>query len=150
MKIKLSVSSESYDKIKNELLERGIEIDDSAELVLSEVGKYSNYIAVRDASEQKKLHISTDDIIYIEAFGHTVEVHTEKQVYQTSDRLYQLCCTLDPARFLRISNSVIIARDKVKQINPTFSMKFVLVMSNNHKVDVTRSYYNIFKDYFGI
>ncbi len=29
-------------------------------------------------------------------------------------------------------------------------MKFVLAMANSRKVDVTRSYYYIFKEYFGI
>ena len=57
---------------------------------------------------------------------------------------------LDPDQFLRISNSVVIARNKVKSISPTLSMKFILTMQNGKKVDVTRSYYYIFKEYFGI
>lgn len=51
---------------------------------------------------------------------------------------------------MRISNSVVIAKDKVTSISPTFSMKFVLTMANGQKVDVTRSYYYLFKESFGI
>ncbi|MBO4419873.1 MAG: LytTR family transcriptional regulator [Oscillospiraceae bacterium] len=71
-------------------------------------------------------------------------------VYQTADRLYQLCLLLDPKQFLRISNSVIIQRRHVKKIIPTMSMKFVLALADGSKVDVTRSYYNNFKSFFGI
>jgi len=46
--------------------------------------------------------------------------------------------------------TVIIAKANVKQIATTLSMKFILTMSNGKKVDVTRNYYYIFKESFGI
>ncbi len=150
MKIKLSVSDENYEEIEKFFLEKGIEIDDNASFVLTEQDKYVSHLAVREPEENKKLHISTEEILYIESYGHTVEVHTIDKTYQTTDRLYQLCYILDPTKFLRISSSVIIARNKVKEIKPTFSMKFILVMINGDRVDVTRSYYNIFKEFFRI
>lgn len=79
-----------------------------------------------------------------------MEVHTKNKTYQAMDRLYRIVNMLDPDKFLRISNSVVIARDKVKKITPTLSMKFILTMIDGRNVDVTRSYYYIFKDYFGI
>jgi len=66
------------------------------------------------------------------------------------DRLYKIVNLLNPEKFLRISNSVVISKDKVKKISTTLSMKFILTMINGKKVDVTRSYYYIFKDSFGI
>jgi len=91
-----------------------------------------------------------EDIVYIESFGHAVEVQTPEKRYQATDRLYRIFSLLDPAKFLRISNSVIIAGNKVKRITPTLSSKFILTMINGKTVDVTRSYYYIFKEYFGI
>ncbi len=150
MKIKLAVSDESYGEIKEFLESKGIEIDNNASLLLTETDRYINHLTVRDSENSSKLYISVEDIIYIESFGHTVEVHTAEGTYLSGERLYQLCGILNPQSFVRISNSVIIARNKVKEITPAFSMKFTLKMANGDKVYVTRSYYNIFKEYFGI
>lgn len=150
MKIKLAVSDESYEEIKKFLEGKGIEIDNNASFLLIETDRYISHLTVRDSGNSSKLYISVEDIIYIESFGHTVEVHTLDGTYLSGERLYQLCCILNPQSFVRISNSVIIARNKVKQIIPAFSMKFTLEMVNGDKVYVTRSYYNIFKEFFGI
>lgn len=150
MKIRLAVGDEDYDKIAEYLIAHGIEIDDEAEFVLTQKGKYASHIAARDPGTGERLHISTGEIIYIESYGHTVEVHTGSGVFETSDRLYQLMALLDPDKFIRVSNSVIISKRRVKRINPALSMKFTLIMSDGAKVDVTRSYYNAFKDAFNI
>lgn len=150
MKIKLAVSDESYEEVSRFLAEKGIELDDEADFILTQRDKYVSHISVRDPRTGGRSHLAVDEIVFIETFGHTVEIHTERETFQTADRLYQLAAVLDPEQFLRISNSVIIAKRKVRQINPAFSMKFVLIMTNGARVDVTRSYYNIFKDAFHI
>lgn len=150
MKIKLSVSSSRYKEIEKDLRSRGIEIDDDAELILTEKDGYISSITVRSEENSEYVRLSTDDIIFIETFGHKVVVHSKEERYFASERLYQLCGMLNPEKFLRISNSVLIATDKVKKIKPTFSMKYILTMSNGTNVDVTRSYYNLFRDYYHI
>lgn len=150
MEIKLAVSNERYEEIKNALLDRGITVSDSAELVLYEADRYTDNLIVKGQEDSARYVVPANEIIIIESFGHTVEVHTKSGTYRSCDRLYQLANLLDPDKFLRISNSVIIAKDKVKQITPSLSMKFSLTMENGKKVDVTRSYYYIFKEAFGI
>lgn len=150
MKVKLVVSKERYDEIKKHLAEHGIEIDDNSDLVLSENNRFPDNLIVRDMEKNERVVLSVDDIVYIETYGHTVEVHTRDKTYYAMDRLYKIVNQLDPDVFLRISNSVVISKDKVKQISTTLSMKFILTMVNDKKVDVTRSYYYIFKDSFGI
>ena len=150
MKIKLAVSKQRYNEVEATLTQCGLEIDDNADFTLSENNRYLDRLLVRDTFSEDRVFLSVDDIILIEAFGHTIEVQTQDKSYQISDRLYKVLDMLDPDKFLRISNSVIIARSKVRSISPTLSMKFILTMQNGKKVDVTRSYYYIFKDYFGI
>lgn len=150
MKIRLAVGDEDYEEIASYLRAHGIEIDDDAELVLTQKDKYASHLSARDPQTGERLHISVAEIVYIESFGHTVEIHTRDAVLETTDRLYQLTALLDPGRFLRVSNSVIIAKRCVKRINPALSMKFTLIMSDGSRIDVTRSYYNIFKDAFNI
>ena len=150
MKVKLTVSEERYEEIKAALEKHGIQIDDNADVVLSERDKFVNSIYVKEIHSNERVVLPVSDIVYIETFGHTVEVHTQDQTYQAFDRLYQINDMLDPNMFLRISNSVVIKSDKIKRIAPTLSMKFILTMENDRKVDVTRSYYYIFKEYFAI
>ncbi len=150
MKVKLAVSDERYDEIKQMLIKHGIEIDDTADLVLSESNRFLGNLTVKDIATSERVILPVEDIAYIETYGHSVEVHTKDKTYQGMDRLYKIVNMLDPEKFLRISNSVVIAIDKVKKISPTFSMKFILTMSDDKTVDVTRSYYYIFKEYFDI
>ena len=45
---------------------------------------------------------------------------------------------------------MIIARRHVKKIRPALSMKFILTLSDGTVVDVTRSYYSAFREFFNI
>lgn len=149
MKIRLAVSEERWAELAEALTRAGFELDDGAELVLLENDRFPTHLAVRNEAGER-VHLAVEEIVYIESWGHTVTVHGADGSYQSADRLYQLCLLLDPKRFLRISNSVIIQRNKVKKILPSLSMKFVLVMADGARVDVTRTYYNSFKEFFGI
>jgi len=150
LKIRLAVKTEHYEEIKSKLLSAGIEIDDNADLILSEKDQFVNYLPVKEQETNDRLKISVEDIVYIETCGRDVLVHTEEAIYQAVDRIYQLCNMLNTEEFLRVSNSVIVSKKKVRKIKPSFSMKFILTMSDGSQVDVTRSYYNIFREALGI
>ena len=154
MKIKLSVSEERYEEVASELTSAGIELDEEADLLLTEREKHLRYLQARPAGREtdpsEKEHIPAGNIISIEAFGHNLEIRTTSGLYRQNDRLYRLQELLDPACFFRISNSTIINRRHIKKISPTFSMKFTLTMSDGSRADVTRSYYNSFKQFLGI
>lgn len=148
MKIKLSVSEECYGEIRQFLTEKGIELDEDAEFELIQRDKFISYLSVKEPETGKKLRLSTDEIVSIESYGHIVEVHTLHAIYTTADRLYQLVSLLDPDRFIRVNKSVIVSKNKIKKIKSGLSMKFTLIMCNDQHFDVTRSYYNSFKEAF--
>ena len=150
IRIKLLVSEARYDEIERELVSKGFVIDEDADLILTEKDLFVNHLIVRTNHDNERIRISTDEIIVVESFGHDIVLHTAQGQFKTGERLYQLERLLNPEHFLRVSNSVIIAKSKIKRINPTLSSKFVLTMSNGQNVDVTRSYYGIFKDRLGI
>ena len=77
-------------------------------------------------------------------------LHTKDGVYVTKERLKTLERMLDPDDFLRVSNSSIVSIKNIRRIEASILQKFILHMSNGDKVDVTRSYYYIFKDRFNI
>ena len=149
MKFRISVSEEEYADVKEYLESHGIEIGEDAEYTVTGASPYASFLSVRTA-ERDRLKISADDVIYIEAFGKEVEIHTLTATYYSQDRMYTLEAMLDPKTFLRISKSVIISAKHVRKIHPSLSMKYILTMSNGTLVDVTRSHYSDFRRFFNI
>ena len=149
MKIRISVSKEKYDEIREYLESHGIEVSEDSEYLLSELTGYPSFLSVRNWKKEK-LSLAVEEVVFIEAFGKEIEVHTLEGTYFAQDRIYQLELLLDPKEFIRVSKSVIISRKQVKKIRPTLSMKFVLTMADGTLVDVTRSYYSEFRRFFNI
>ena len=146
MKLKVMLSSD--DPIMEELRKLNIEIDDRSEYVLTKREMDLNYLPAKN--DEQTFYISIDDIIFIESLGHDVMLHTKDGVYVTKERLKTLERMLDPDDFLRVSNSSIVSIKNIRRIEASILQKFILHMSNGDKVDVTRSYYYIFKDRFNI
>ncbi|MBR5178768.1 MAG: LytTR family transcriptional regulator [Lachnospiraceae bacterium] len=149
MKVRLSVSDTIYEQTKKELLEHGIEIDDGSELELIERQGQTEYLNVKNEVGDR-LKIRVDEIVFIESFGRNMDVHTEKEVYRASERMYILEKELAGRGFIRVSNSCIVARKKIKRIKPSITMKYVLEMTDKSLVDVTRGYYYSFKEKLGV
>lgn len=148
MKIKLEVSEERFKEVERELLAMGFVIADDAQYILTEKNRYSEYISCKN--QDISCHVPVSEIVFIESMGHDIFVHTVNESYKCSERLWQLEKSLNPTHFIRISNSVIVAREHIKGIKTALSQKFIITLSNGTKVDVTRSYYYIFKSKFGI
>lgn len=149
MKIRISVSEEKYDLVKDYLARHEVEVGEDGEYVLTEATKYPAFLNVRD-DKKERMRLSVDEVIYVEAFGKDVEIYTSQGTYYAGDRMYQLEELLDPQEFLRVSKSVIISRKHVKKIRASLSMKYVLTLTNGVLVDVTRSYYGDFRRFFQI
>jgi len=149
MKIRISVSEEKYDLVKEYLAGHGVEVGEDGEYVITEASRYPAFLIVRD-DKRERLRLSVDEVIYVEAFGKEIEIHAQQGTYYALDRMYQLEELLDPQEFLRISKSVIISKKHVKKIRASLSMKYVLTLSNGTLVDVTRSYYGDFRKFFNI
>ena len=149
MKVRLSVSDKIYEQTKSELLDHGIDIDDDSELELIERLGATDYLNVKNEVGDR-LKIKVEEIVYIESFGRNMDVHTEKEVFRASERMYILEKELAGRGFLRVSNSCIVSQKKIKRIKPSITMKYVLEMSDSSLVDVTRGYYYTFKEKLGI
>lgn len=150
MKIRLAISDDKLDEVRHFFEEKGIEIDDDSEYVLTMREGHVGHLSARNMKTGDKVYIATDDILYIESYGHQIEITTDNGTFSSTDPLCQLIVILDPKKFTRISKSVIIAKNKVKQIRPSLSMKFVLTMRDGRRLEVTRSFYNSFRDEFNI
>lgn len=149
MKFRINVSGDKKTEIQEFLESHGIETGEDAGFTIIESNNGSSFVSVRD-DDRERMNLSAEEIIFIEAFGKDIEIHTADGIFYSSDRMYQLESVLDRKEFLRISKSVIISRKHVKKIRPSLSMKFILTMSDGTLLDVTRSYYNDFRRFFNI
>lgn len=148
MKIRLMVSEEHYAEIADWLTVHGAEIDDAADFILSEKNAYASHLIGRNGEDIYRLR--TAEISHIESYAHDIIAYCGGVECKLSDPLRRLEEILDPAEFIRVSNSAIVAINHIKSIRPTLGRKFILTMSDGARVDVTRTYYYIFKDTLGI
>lgn len=150
MKIKLRLSSGIEKVVRKELENKNIEISDDAPLVLTEEDYNESNLICKDTDGIGRVLVSFDEICYIESLGKDVFVHVRNNKYKTELRIYQLELILPNVLFVRISNSIIIKRNSIEKIKPTLGCKFILTLVNGDMVDVTRTYYHKFKEFYGI
>ncbi len=136
------------DPMRKSLEDLGIRDDMDSDYVIRRLGTNVRFLAGKKDDQQ--FFIDVSDIIYIESMGHDILLHTKDVTYTSSERLKNLETILDPDKYLRVSNSVIVNIKQVKRIESSLMQKFILHMTNGSKVDVTRSYYYIFRDRLGI
>ena len=148
MRLKLRLGREREAEVARELLALGVELDPEADLILTEEGYCEESLICKDGADT--VVVPLEDICYIEALGRDVLVHTAVHTYKTASRIYQLEASLPQDRFIRISNAVIIARGSIQRIRPALSNKFYLTLICGDAVDVTRTYYYKFKEFYGI
>ena len=78
MKIRISVSEEKYDLVNDYLARHEVGVGEDGEYVLKEATKYPAFLNVRD-DKKERMRLSVDEVIYVEAFGKDVEIHTSQR-----------------------------------------------------------------------
>ena len=89
---------------------------------------------------ERAFFLRTETIDYIEAAGKFVHLHLGRTVQALRESMAELELELDPARFLRISRSVIVNLDRIQEIQPWFQGDYVLILSDGTKLTSTRGY----------
>lgn len=150
MKIKIFSREENLEKIIEELKKGNIEVvNTEADLYIFEAGYKRDQIIGKRNDEY--LILKPTDIIYVMSEGNDVWcAHTNGKDYYVKEKLYEIETILHDQGLIRVNKSFIININHIKTIKTSLNMKFVLTMSNGVKVDVTRTYYYIFKNFIGL
>jgi len=72
------------------------------------------YLFIRDSTVLRRLRL--DDILYAEATGDYVKIHTPGQTYSIHGRFKTVEQRLPAARFIRIHRSFIVAMDRIDSV----------------------------------
>lgn len=143
MKIRLLVSEEERKKLKIHLECKGFEINDiEYDYTLTSNSPIDKIIGYID----KEIYlINPKEVLYFESFGNDIICHTNNSKVKVRYRLYELENLFTNIGYMRISNSYIVNLNQIKSIKPTMNSKFILTMNNDNMIEVTRSYYTLFK-----
>jgi DNA-binding LytR/AlgR family response regulator len=86
------------------------------------------------------------DIFYFESVEEKVFCYTEKAVFETAYRLYELETILPKREFVRISKTSILNLRRVKSFRSGLSGRVETTLKNNEIVFISRSYVKTVKD----
>jgi two-component system LytT family response regulator len=94
--------------------------------------------------------IRPEEIDWIEAADNYVSLHVGKITHMLRETMNAMESRLDATRFLRISRSIIVNKDRVKELHPLFHGDFALVLTDGTKLNSSRNYRDRLRDNFGV
>jgi two-component system LytT family response regulator len=80
------------------------------------------------------------DIIWIEAAGDSVRVHTRSVTHEIRRTLNDILASLPNDRFLRIHRSTIVNTARVRELQPWFHGEYVVILDSGAKLKLSRTY----------
>ena len=90
--------------------------------------------------EGKQFEIAVTDLAYVEAVDNKVFLYTQKQVYETRQKLYELEELLREKYFLRVSKSLLLNLMKVQSLRPAMNGRMLAVLKGGEEIIITRKY----------
>jgi len=103
------------------------------------VKEYSQYISVKDVGETTRIPVK--DVIWVDAAGDYMCVHCEDgQTHILRKTMKQLEQELNPKQFVRVHRSVLVNNSAVQKVLTLSSGEYVIQLSNEHEIRVSRSY----------
>jgi len=99
---------------------------------------YSDVLAIKDAGELTRVPVK--DILWIDAAGDYMCVHTESQTHILRKTMKQLEESLDSRQFIRSHRSTIVNKHYIQKFCSQLNGEYYLVMSNGKELKVSRSY----------
>ena len=85
--------------------------------------------------------LDVKDILYIDTADKKTFLYTEKAVYESALRLYELEDALGELDFLRAGRSVIVNFRRIKSIRPELGGRMLVTMDNGEQLYVSRRKY---------
>lgn len=86
------------------------------------------------------IFVKLTDIDYIESAHNYVELHVEKQCHLLRETLNAIEARLPAEKFVRISRSVIVNIERVKELQPLFYGEYTVTLHNGTRLTLSRRY----------
>ena len=86
------------------------------------------------------LILRVDDVDWVEAAANYVRVHIGAKQYLVRETMTNLETRLDPDRFLRIHRSIIVRKDRIKELEPLFQGDYSIILVDGTRLTSSRGY----------
>jgi two-component system, LytTR family, response regulator len=91
-------------------------------------------------SDGRILVVKTADISWIQSAHNYVEIHEDKKTHLLRETISSIETRLPPEKFVRISRSVIINVDRVKELQPRFYGEYTVTLHDGTRLTLSRRY----------
>lgn len=88
------------------------------------------------------IFVKLEEIDYIEAAHNYVELHVQKQSHLLRETLNSIEARLPADKFVRISRSVMVNIERVKELQPLFYGEYTVTLQNGTRLTLSRRYRN--------
>jgi two-component system LytT family response regulator len=95
-------------------------------------------MVVKDAG--RVMFVRPAEIDWVDASGNYVSLHVGRERHLLRETMAGMEERLDPERFVRISRSVIVNLDRVKEIQPLFNGSYAFVLTDGTRLESSRRY----------
>jgi two-component system LytT family response regulator len=102
---------------------------------------YLDRLVVRQGSHAVIVEVA--DILWLEAFGNYVRLHTSEQALTVRGTLASFEKQLDPREFVRVHRSAIVNRKAVQGVQPRRTGDFTLVLASGDQLTLSRNFRNL-------
>jgi len=107
-----------------------------------------NRIVVKEGSNIKIIPVH--DILYIEAYDDYVKIFTQKEMFLKKKTMSFYEQSLNPAQFVRVHRSYIIALQQLTKIEPSEKDTYIGLLKQGAKIPLSKSGYLKLKSVLGI
>lgn len=94
--------------------------------------------------------INLADIFYIEALERKTFIYTDKEVFDSEMKLYELEAALSQYDFIRVSKNTICSLRKIKSLKSEVDRKIKITMENGYQIIASRMYADELRKKLGV
>jgi two-component system LytT family response regulator len=87
---------------------------------------------------ERTVFVKAGQIDYVESAGNYVVLHVGKENHVVRETLTSLEENLNPKKFVRISRSMLVNADQIKELQPLFKGEYAVVLHNGKQLTMTR------------
>jgi len=91
-------------------------------------------------SDGKIYFLPLNEIVWVQAYDYYIRIHTKSKFYLVRDSMKKMEAILPSEKFIRIHKSSIINIEHILELEPYFNGEYMVSMSNNEKLKISRSY----------
>ncbi len=113
-------------------------IDRQVERLKKHIEIFDNRILAK--KDGNTVNVVTKEVLYFEAVDNRSFLYLKNEVLEVKPRLYELEELLPREDFIRISKSVIVNVNKIKELTPQINRTILVTMCNGEKIYISRKY----------